>query len=335
MSERETILVTGGAGFAGSHFARVAADAGRDVIVLDDLSGGPPANLPKSIPLIVGDISERHFVTHLLRERRVGAVVHFGGKNLIPDSVRDPATYFDVNVLRTLELLLAVRDAEVHSFILASTAAVYGSPAALPIPEAARREPVNPFGATKLAIELALHSWSTAYGLCWCALRHFNVGGAHPDGSLRESHEPETHLIPLAIDAGLGTGASLNVYGDNYETPDGTCIRDYIHVMDVAGAYMAALARLEAGTCLGALNLGTGRGHSVREVIEACTTLIGRRVPNTIAPRRPGDVPMLIADPTLAMAKLRWRPERSELTTIVEDALRTRRPASMARSRSA
>ena len=336
MSERETILVTGGAGFVGSHFARMAADAGREVVVLDDLSGGPPATLPKSVSLIVGDIGERLFVTHLMRERRVGAVAHFAGKIQVGESVRDPATYFDVNLVRTLQLLLAVRDAGVGACLFSSTAAVYGTPAQVPIPETARREPVNPYGATKLSIEYALDAWSTAYGLRWSALRYFNAAGAHPDGSLRENHEPETHLIPLALDAGLGTAPALKVFGDDYDTPDGTCIRDYIHVVDLAAAHIAALGELERGRSLGPLNLGTGRGYSVREVIEAGSVALGRRIPHEIAPRRAGDPPRLVADPRAAMAALGWRPLRSELQTIVEDALRTRRPSSTsASSRSA
>lgn len=335
MSKPETILITGGAGYVGSHVARMAADAGRDVIVLDDLSCGPPAPLPKSIPLIVGEVGERHFLTHLLRERRIGAVVHVAGKIYSADSIRDPALYFDINVVRTLKLLQALRDAEVSVCVFASTAAVYGTPATVPVAETARCEPMSAFGASKLAVELALAAWSTAYGLRWAALRYFNVGGAHPDGSLRESHEPETHLIPLAIDAAMGTAPPVRIFGTDYDTPDGTCIRDYIHVQDLARAHMAALARLEAGATLGPLNLGTGRGHSVREVIAAASAVLGRRIPHEIAPRRPGDPPSLIADPTQVTARLEWRPERSELATIIEDALRTRRPATVAQSRSA
>jgi UDP-glucose 4-epimerase len=332
MSKPETILVTGGAGFVGSHFARMAADTGRQVVVLDDLSGGPPANLPSSIPLIVGDIGERHFVTHLLRERHISAVAHFAGKIQVAESVRDPATYFEVNLVRTLQLLLAIRDADVTACLFSSSAAVYGNPESVPISECARRQPVNAFGATKLSIELALQAWATAYGLRWAALRYFNAAGAHPDGSLRENHTPETHLIPLALDAGLGAASPLRVFGDDYDTPDGTCIRDYIHVQDLASAHMAALAQLEAGKSLGPLNLGTGQGYSVRDVIEYGSAALRRRIPYSIAPRRPGDSPRLIADPRLAMTTLGWRPVRSDMATIIEDALRTRYPSSVARA---
>lgn len=335
MSKAETILVTGGAGFVGSHFAKLAAESGRDVIVIDDLSSGPPPPLPKSISLIVGDIGERHFVTHLMRERHVGAVVHFAGKSQCAESMCDPALYFDVNLVRTLQLMLAVRDAEVHAFLFSSTATVYGQPDQVPVPETARCEPVHAYGASKLGVERALEAWATAYGLCWSALRRGNVAGAHPDGSLRESHQPETHLIPRALDAGLDTGPPVEVYGDDYDTPDGTCIRDYIHVVDLASAAIAALGELEAGRSLGPLNVGTGRGASVREVLQAASRVIGRPIPHEVTSRRPGDPPVLVVDPARAISHLDWRPTRSELTTIIEDALRARRIGTVAQSRSA
>ena len=325
----DTILVTGGAGFVGSHFARLASEAGREVIVLDDLSGGAPAPLPSKIRLIVGDIGDWHTVTRLLREHHVSAVAHFAGKIQVGESVRDPLAYFDVNLVRTLHMLHAVRDAGVMACLFSSTAAVYGTPETVPIVETARREPVNPYGATKLAIEFALEAWANAYGLRWAALRYFNAAGAHPDGTLRESHDPETHLIPLALDAGLGIAAPLRLFGTDYDTPDGTCIRDYIHVMDLASAHLAALARLEAGESLGPINLGTGRGFSVREVIDAARLVLHRAVPHDVAARRAGDPPRLVADPGHAMRMLGWTPTRSELPIIVEDALRSRRgPAS-------
>lgn len=335
MSERDTILVTGGAGFVGSHFARLAADAGRPVVVLDDLSGGPPAQLPPSIPLIVGDIGERFFVHRLLEQHRICAIAHFAGKICVGESVRDPAVYFDVNVLRTLQLLLAARDAGVTSCLFSSSAAVYGVPRQVPIPETARREPASPYGATKLSVELVLDAWGRGYGLRWAALRYFTAAGARPDGSLREHHEPETHLIPLALDAGLGIAPALQVFGSDYPTPDGTCIRDYIHVDDLAAAHLTALARLEAGEVLGAINLGTGRGYSVREVLDTAARVLGRSIPHIVAPRRAGDPPQLVADPSAAMQLLGWHPARSDLATIVEDALRSRRAAARPHTRSA
>jgi UDP-glucose-4-epimerase GalE len=321
---RTTILVTGGAGFVGSHFARAAVDAGRTVVVLDDLSGGPPAALPPGVPLTVGDIGDGPAIRRLCAAHDVGAVAHFAGKIQVGESVAHPDTYFDVNLVRSLALLEAIRDEGITSCLFSSSAAVYGTPAAVPIPEVARREPVNPYGATKLAFEFALEAWGTAYGLRWAALRYFNAAGAHPDGTLRENHQPETHLIPLAIDAALGVRPPLTIFGDDYDTPDGTCIRDYIHVTDLASAHLLALARLEQGQTLGAVNLGTGHGYSVREVIETTARVIGRPVPHVIGPRRAGDPPRLVADPARAMAMLAWHPDRSDLATIVEDAARPR-----------
>lgn len=320
----ETILVTGGAGFVGSHFVRYAVDAGRDVVVLDDLSGGIPAKLPAGVRLVAADIADRVVVDKLIAEYRIGAVAHFAGKIQVGESVREPALYFDVNVVRTLRLLEAVSHGGISNVLFSSTAAVYGNPDVVPIPEIAKKEPVSPYGATKLAIEFALDAWSGAHGLRWAALRYFNAAGAHPDGTLRENHKPETHLIPLVIDAGLGRAPPLEVFGSDYATPDGTCVRDYIHVMDLASAHLVALQMLEAGESIGALNLGTGRGQTVREVIEAGATVLGREVPHAYAERRPGDPPQLVADGAAANRVLGWAATRSDLETIVEDALRSR-----------
>jgi UDP-glucose-4-epimerase GalE len=322
---RSTILVTGGAGFVGSHFTRAALDAGRDVVVLDDLSGGAPASLPPGAPLVVADIGDASTVRRLCSAHHVTAVAHFAGKIQVGESVTRPDTYFDINLVRSLTLLGALRDEGIRVCLFSSSAAVYGNPTAVPIPESARQQPMNPYGATKLAFELALEAWGTAFGLRWAALRYFNAAGAHPDGDLRENHEPETHLIPLAIDAALGTRPPLTIFGDDYDTEDGTCVRDYIHVSDLASAHLLALAQLERGETLGPVNLGTGRGYSVREVIDTTARVVGRPVPHVIGPRRPGDPPRLIADPAHAMSLLAWRPDRSDLATIIEDAARTRR----------
>jgi UDP-glucose-4-epimerase GalE len=328
---RHTILVTGGAGFVGSHFVRAAVAAGREVVVLDDLSGGAPASLPPSVPLVVADVGDRARIRQVCAVHRVGVVAHFAGKIQVGESVAHPDLYFDVNLTRSLQLLDAVREEGVQACLFSSTAAVYGNPEAVPIPELARREPVNAYGATKLAFELALDAWGTAFDMHWAALRYFNAAGAHPDGTLRESHEPETHLIPLAIDAALGLRPPLTVFGDDYDTEDGTCIRDYIHVNDLASAHLLAIAQLEQGRTLGAFNLGTGRGYSVREVLETTARVVGRPVPHSIGPRRAGDPPRLVADPGRAMSVLAWRPERSDLPTIIEDAARSRKAAPQSR----
>lgn len=321
---RSTILVTGGAGFVGSHFTRAVLDAGRNVVVLDDLSGGAPASLPPGTPLIVADIGDASAVRRVCSAYHVTAVAHFAGKIQVGESVTRPDIYFDINLVRSLTLLSTIRDEGIQACLFSSSAAVYGNPTAVPIPESARRQPMNAYGATKLAFELALEAWGTAFGLRWAALRYFNAAGAHPSGDLRENHEPETHLIPLAIDAALGTRPPLTIFGDDYDTEDGTCVRDYIHVSDLASAHLLALAQLEQGETLGPINLGTGRGYSVREVIDTTARVVGRPVPHVIGPRRPGDPPRLIADPARAMNLLVWRPDRSDLATIIEDASRAR-----------
>lgn len=327
MSEPDTILVTGGAGFVGAHFARSAIAAGRRVVVLDDLSGGVQPRRDPAVEVIVGDIGDAARVRRLLREHRIGAIAHFAGKIQVGESVHRPELYFDVNLVRTLALLEEARAAGVTRFLFSSTAAVYGNPARVPIPETARLAPVNPYGASKLAVEHALDAWGIAHGLRWAALRYFNAAGAHPDGTLCEAHEPETHLIPLVIDAALGRRPPLTVYGDDYDTPDGTCIRDYIHVDDLATAHLAALALLERGETVGAANLGTGRGYSVREVIAAAEAALGAAVPHAIGARRAGDPARLIADPSRARERLEWRAVRSSLSVIIDDALRSRRAA--------
>ena len=323
--KRETILVTGGAGFVGSHFARVAVDAGRDVVILDDLSGGAPAVLPPTIPLVVGDIGDTETIRRVCAVHRVGAIVHFAGRIQVGESVLRPDVYFDTNLVKTLALLAVARDEAITAMLFSSTAAVYGTPEIVPIPEESRLAPVNPYGASKLAVEYALAAWERAYSLNWGALRYFNAAGARPDGTLRENHEPETHLIPLALDAGLEGRPPLIVFGEDYDTPDGTCIRDYIHVQDLAAAHLMALQRLEAGNSLGPINLGTGHGYSVREVIETSRAVLGRDVPFVMGARRDGDPPQLVADPSRAKQLLGWEPRRSDLGTIVEDALRSRR----------
>ena len=318
------ILVTGGRGFVGSHFARAAFDAGREIVILDNGSGGPPAKLPPGIVIIEGDIADREVLCRIMREHNVGAVAHFAGKIQVGESVRDPSLYFDQNVIRSLALLNAMRDQGVTNILFSSSAAVYGNARTVPIPESSAKEPISPYGATKLVFEFALDAWQHAYGFRWSALRYFNAAGAQPDGTIRENHRPETHLIPLAIDAALGTGPALSVFGNDYDTPDGTCVRDYIHVCDLANAHLLALEKLEAGTSLGAMNLGTGNGSSVQEILAVTEKIVGRPLPHSIAPRRAGDPPQLVADPTNAMSTLGWKPQRSSLELMIEDALRSR-----------
>jgi UDP-glucose-4-epimerase GalE len=325
MSARDTILVTGGSGFIGSHFARAAAEAGSRVLVLDDRSGGHdwPA-LPSSVGLFRGDIADQALVRTLIVDRGVTSIVHFAGKICVGESVDKPALYFEHNVTRSLALLDVVREVGPRAFVFSSSAAVYGEPTVTPIVETARYAPVNPYGATKLAFEHALASYGQAYGIAWAALRYFNAAGAHPDGSLREAHDPETHLIPLAIDAALGHRGPITVFGNDYPTKDGTCGRDYVHVCDLARAHLAALDALDRGTALGAINLGSGREHTVREVLLAVERVLGKAVPHDRGPRREGDPAVLIASNDRARQVLGWRPER-DLGTIIDDAARSRR----------
>ena len=318
------ILVTGGAGFVGSHFVRAACDAGLGVVVLDDLSGGArlPLPLPESVRFVSGDIGDSALVAELCRAHGVTQLVHFAGKIQVGESVRLPAMYFDVNLVRSLRLLDAVIASGVRQVVFSSTAAVYGAPARVPIPETAVTEPVNPYGRSKLSFEWVLRSYEAAYGLRWAAPRYFNAAGARRDGSLAENHQPETHLIPLALDAALGKRPPLVIFGTDYPTPDGTCVRDYIHVVDLVEAHFAALEHLRAGGEGGAFNLGTGHGQTVAEVIDACKRITGREITVTIGERRAGDPPELVAGVQRAREIFGWRATRSDLDTIVRDAWR-------------
>ncbi len=324
MTARASILVTGGAGFVGSHFARAAAEAGSNVVVLDDLSAGPWPELPREIRQVAGDIADRGLLVRIIDDHRITAVAHFAGKICVGESVEKPALYFDRNLVRTLSLLDTVRVHGPDTFLFSSTAAVYGVPDRVPIVETERLAPINPYGSSKLAVEHALAAYGHAYGLRWAALRYFNAAGAHPDGTLRESHDPETHLIPLAIDAALGRRPPLVVFGDDYPTPDGTCIRDYVHVQDLARAHLAALDALDAGHAVGAINLGCGSAISVREVLDETARVLGKPVPHSVGARRAGDPAQLLASNARAAELLGWQPERGELGTIIDDAARSR-----------
>jgi UDP-glucose-4-epimerase GalE len=322
MAARDSILVTGGAGFVGSHFARAAIDAGSKVVVLDDLSAGTRPEL--RCELVRGDIADRALVSRLLREHQITAVAHFAGKIQVGESVQQPRLYFDGNLGKTLALLDAVLD-HGSTFLFSSTAAVYGMPDAVPIPETAPLLPINPYGASKRAVEDALAAYGRAYGLRWAALRYFNAAGAHPDGTLREGHEPETHLIPLVIDAALGHRPPLTVFGRDYATRDGTCVRDYVHVCDLADAHLAALDALHRGVAVGATNLGSANGFTVLEVLREAERVLGVPIPHSFGPRRDGDPAVLLASNSRAQQLLGWTPKRSDLTTVIGDAARSRR----------
>ncbi len=322
---KQTILVTGGLGFVGSHFVWEAVRAGARVVVLDDRSAGTAPPLPDEVETVIGCIGDAGSVSAVLRRHAPSDVVHFAGRIAVGESVRDPALYFDVNIVRAFRLLESVVAAGVENFVFSSSAAVYGEPEVVPISETARTEPVNPYGATKLGFEHMLAAFAGSHGLRWAALRYFNAAGAHPNGHLFEAHDPETHLIPLVLDAALGLRGPVTVFGDDYPTPDGTCIRDYVHVCDLADGHLLALERLHAGACPGPINLGTGKGHSVRAVLETAAAVLGAPVPHTVGERRSGDPKSLVADASRAREALAWEPRRGDLHTIIEDALRPRR----------
>ena len=309
------VLVVGGAGYIGSHAARVLQRKGYEVIVYDNLSTGY-RELAEGFELIVGDISDSAKLSAALR--RCDAVMHFAAHAYVGESVTNPKKYFRNNVTAALSLLDAVMESRVRKFIFSSTCAVYGNPMKVPITEDNPRQPVNPYGATKLTFENALEAYARAYGLKYVSFRYFNAAGADDSGDIGEKHEPETHLIPLIFDAIQGKRAALEIFGDDYPTSDGTCIRDYIHVNDLAEAHALGLEYLNHAESA-AMNLGTGRGYSVKEVVTKVEHVTGHTVPTHIGPRRAGDPAELVADPSMAEKLLKWKARRS-LEEIVATA---------------
>lgn len=314
------ILVTGGAGYIGSHCCKALAAAGMAPVAFDNLSTGHREAV-RSGPLIEGDVRDADALRAAMREVRPDAVIHFAALSLVGESAVHPERYYDVNVVGTLRLLEAMRAALVTNLVFSSTAAIYGEPETIPIPESAPEEPVNVYGATKRACERMMQDFDTAHAIRSVRLRYFNAAGADPAAETGEWHNPETHLIPLVLDAALGRRPAISIFGSDYPTPDGTALRDYIHVVDLAEAHLAALRNLLAGGASAAVNLGTGAGTSVREIIRVAEQVTGRTIPVLEAPRRHGDPPTLIADPSQARELLKWRAERA-LAQMVEDAWR-------------
>jgi UDP-glucose 4-epimerase len=312
------VLLTGGAGYVGSHAAKLLQSKGHDIWVYDNLSEGHRSAAPLG-RLIEGDLHDRAKLTETLQGLQIEAVMHFAASCYVGVSVTNPAEYYHNNVVGTLSLLEAMRSVGVKKIVFSSTCATYGVPDIVPITEAEKQSPINPYGFTKLVIEHALADYSHAYGWGYAALRYFNASGAAEDGSIGEDHDPETHLIPLILDVALGKRENVKIFGDNYPTPDGTCIRDYIHVDDLATAHLAALERLKEGVAL-KLNLGTGQGASVLEVIEACRRVTGHAIPAVISPRREGDPPALVADASLANEVLGWKPKYTDIEAVVKSA---------------
>ncbi len=310
-----TILVVGGAGYIGSHTAHALRRHGYDAILYDNLSRGHRF-LAEGFELIVADIADRTQLARALK--RVSGVMHFAADSQVGESVQHPRKYFTNNVEGGLALLNAVIDADVRKFIFSSTCAVYGVPAKVPITEDTPRQPVNPYGMSKLFFEDALESYGRAYGLRSLSLRYFNAAGADEGGNIGEVHDPETHLIPSALKAIIGERGALELFGKDYPTADGTCIRDYVHVSDLAEAHVLAFKHLDAVNNSARYNLGTGQGESVQQVISTIEDVTGTRVPRRVGPRRVGDPPELVADPSLAQAALGWKATRS-----LDDIVRT------------
>jgi UDP-arabinose 4-epimerase len=323
---RMAVLITGGAGYIGSHTAMAVAEAGFEPVVLDNLVQGQREAVRWG-PFEQGDLLDASFLTNVFEKYDVEAVVHFAAHTSVAESVLDPEKYLRNNVHGTRALLEAMAKARVGTIVFSSSAAVYGAPEKVPIPETHPLRPTNPYGESKLSAENVVRRFGEAHGIRWAALRYFNAAGADPSGRLGERHDPETHLIPLCICSALGRREALDIFGTDYPTPDGTAIRDYVHVADLAQAHVRALRHLAGGGDNLTLNLGTSRGHSVREVVGAVETVSGRRVAVRHCPRRAGDPPTLVADAHAVEQKLGWKPAYPDLNTIVDHALSWQRRA--------
>jgi UDP-glucose 4-epimerase len=312
------VLVIGGAGYIGSHTVRLLNQTEHEVWVYDNLSMGHRASVPAE-QLIVGELADTKLLEQTLRDKNIDAVMHFAAFTEVGESMLAPAKFYQNNVIATLGLFESMRRMGVHRFVFSSTTAIYGQPERIPIAEDTPQIPINPYGFTKLVVERALKDYARAYGFAGAALRYFNAAGAASDGSIGEDHKPESHLIPLVLQVALGQRERIHVFGDDYPTPDGTCIRDYVHVEDLAAAHLAALERLEEGKVI-EVNLGSGVGYSVMQVINACRKVSGQSIPVVNSPRRAGDPAKLIADSALAKTLLDWQPKYTTIEQIVETA---------------
>lgn len=313
------VLVTGGAGYIGSHTCKALAQKGADPVTLDDLSAGAREAVRWG-ELIEGDFGSPVLLRDVFQRHKFDAVFHFAASASVGESVRDPRLFYRNNVANSLNLLDAMLDAGVKTIIFSSSAAIYGNPEKVPMPEDHPQQPINPYGETKLAIENALRWYGDSYRMRWVAFRYFNAAGADPEGEIGERHNPEEHLIPRIIQAVLGQIPEVQIYGTDYPTPDGTALRDYIHVSDLADAHVLGLEYLKKGGESAAFNLGTSTGHSVREVIQTVEKVSGRKVPFSEAPRRAGDPPALVADGSKAIRTLAWQPQLPGLEAIVQTA---------------
>lgn len=313
------VLVCGGAGYIGSHTVRALQERGSEVVVVDNMSKGHRAAL-KDVELCVGDIRDREFLRAFFAEHKVDAVIDFAACIEVGESMTEPLKYYDNNVGSVICLLEAMREAEVENIVFSSTAAVYGQPDIVPIPETAAQQPTNAYGASKLAVEGLLHWCEEAYGIRSTCLRYFNASGAHPSGEIGEDHHPETHLVPIVLQAALGKRDKVSIFGDDYDTADGTCVRDYIHVCDLADAHLKALDRIASGKPSTIYNLGSGTGFSVKEIVEMSRKVTGKEIVAEMAPRRAGDPAKLIASSGKIREELGWKPEHDNVEEIIASA---------------
>jgi UDP-glucose 4-epimerase len=321
MGELMTVLVTGGAGYIGSHTVQALAQAGESVVVIDNLSTGFSAFLPEGVPLFIGDAADENLVEGVIAAHGVESIIHFAGSVVVPDSMRDPLAYYRNNTMTTRNLLNAAVKGGIKRFIFSSTAAVYGNPDQVPVPEHAPTRPLSPYGSSKLMTEIMLHDTAAAHDISYVALRYFNVAGADPHARIGLATVGATHLLKIAVEAATGQRAKIDVFGTDYPTPDGSCIRDFIHVSDLAEAHRAALSYLRGGGTSVTLNCGYGRGYSVLETIEAVRRVSGRNFAVQYAARRPGDIMTMIADTGRIRTTLDWTPQYDDLETIAAHAL--------------
>jgi UDP-glucose 4-epimerase len=316
-----TVLVTGGAGYIGSHMVRALVDAGESPVVIDNLSTGFSAFLPESVPLFIGDASDENLIEGVIAQHQIESIIHFAGSVVVPESMRDPLGYYRNNTMTTRSLLNVAVRTGISRFIFSSTAAVYGNPDQVPVSEHAPTRPLSPYGSSKLMAEIMLHDVASAHGMRYVVLRYFNVAGADPLARIGLATVGATHLLKIAVEAATGQRAKIDVFGTDYPTPDGSCIRDFIHVSDLAEAHRAALSYLRGGGHSITLNCGYGRGYSVLETIEAVRRVSGRNFAVQYAPRRPGDIMAMVADTSRLRATLDWTPQYDDLETIARHAL--------------
>src|SRR3954452_22015968 len=316
-----TVLVTGGAGYIGSHTVLALAEAGEDVVVIDDLSTGFSAYLPEGVPLFIGDAGDENLLEGVIAQHNIESIIHFAGSVVVPESMRDPLGYYHNNFTTARNLLNIAVKRGINRFIFSSTAAVYGNPDQVPVSEQAPTRPLSPYGSSKLMTEIMLHDVASAHDMNYVVLRYFNVAGADPQARIGLATVGATHLLKIAVEAATGQRAKIDVFGTDYPTPDGSCIRDFIHVSDLAQAHRAALSYLRAGGVSTTLNCGYGHGYSVLETVEAVRRVSGRNFAVQTAPRRPGDIMTMIADTRRIASTLDWTPQYADLETIAAHAL--------------